>query len=448
MTTYRRAFAVAAAHSWADGIQGRSPLIPSGASDPAPMPLTKLLDRVTGAADPNGRAGVVLVLASDALKFLGLPDQLGPGSEHEAVLDDLKAAGWIIGGRGLGPWFRVYRRGAQPVFVRVPSWASEYDPDFTDDPSLCNVTRRLWDYHEAVGAPYAIEPGYSALNSLRYGTTWARQQPLWTPDWSRLGDVLEHCVDRRDLSWTAERAPVTGWRHTYDAYGAHLGAASMADVAAEHLQREVGPTFDRKMAGYWLIDPPTWEHASIPSPLHGPTLPDKRGRVWVATATMNLLHELADEGEIDAPRVYSAWIAPGTRRLRPWAERIRDAIAGLGDDTSEDAEILRANLKATYRKFVGNLASDTAKAVQRPDWRCAIVAQGRAAMWRRAWRIGTEENRWPLAVATDSLTYASEHEDPAAAAPAGLRLGPWGLGRFRPTDSEPADELARELVDA
>ncbi len=443
------AFAVSAEHSWIDGAPPRrSPLIPSEAGTARPMPLADLLDRVARAADPQGRAGVVLVLASDALPFLALPEKLGPGSEHEAVLEDLRAAGWTPGRQGLGPWFRVFRRGAQPIYVRVPSWPKNFDPDLTDDPNLTTVTRRLADYHHATGGPYVIGAGYSAVNSLRYGAPW-KAAPVWDPDWSRLpATVAEHCVDRRDLAWSAERVPVGGWRHTFDAYAAHLGAASMAVVAGEHLQRERGATFDPKMAGYWLIDPPSWGHASIPSPLHGPATTDKRGRVWVATATLSLLHELAADGEIDPPAVLEAWIAPGTRRLRPWAERIRDSLAGLVGDDSEDAEVLRANLKATYREFVGALASDKIPMIHRPDWRAAIVSAGRAAMWRRAWRIGTTEDRWPLAIATDSLTYASDLEDPAAAAPAGLRLGPWSLGHFRPTASEPAEDPARELVDA
>lgn len=435
----RRAFAVTAERTWVDG-EGpwRSPLWPSEASEPQITPLADLLDRVARAADPKG-AGVVLVLASDALPLLGLPDQLDGA---EVGTGPLCGDGWKAYGH-FDHWTRFWRPNGATVFVVVPAWRGDHDAGLADAEDLAGVTRRLAAYDRGTGAPYAVTPGYSGVLALRHQP--AQRSPYWCPDWSRIGDLSRTCVDRRDLAWTADRAPLSGWRHTYDAYAAHLGAAAMVDVASDHLQREgTGVAFDRKMAGYWQITPPAWSHASMPSPLHGAE-PGKDGRVWVCTPTLLMLHELVEAGELDYPTVHAAWLAPGTRRLRPWAERLRDAIAAL--DTSEDAEILRSEMKATYRQFVGWLAKEN-RICHRPDWRHAIVSQGRASMWRRAWRIGNDQDRWPLAIATDSLTYASDHEDPAAGAPAGLRLGPWALGHFRATSSEPAEDQAAELVNA
>jgi hypothetical protein len=441
-----RAIAVSAELSWVDGAGPfRSPLRPSEASVPQAMPLADLLDRVARAADPKG-AGVVLVLASDALKFLGLPDQLGAGAAHEAAPELVRAAGWKFPDE-LGHWCRAWRNErtghTAAVYLVVPAWRGKFDPDLADGAGEdladgAGVTRRLAAYHQATGAPYAIAPGYSAMVALRDGLARARN-PYWCPSWDRMGTLLR--LAERDLSWTAELVPADGWRHTYDAYAAHLGAAAAVEVASDQLQRVPDQEWDPKLAGYWQIDASAWAHTRMPSPTHGLEV-DKGGRLWVCSPTMALLHQLTEEGWTDAPVVRDAWVAHGFRGvLRPWAEQLRDALAGL--DTSGDAEILRAEFKATYRQAVGWFGKPKNRIVERPDWRHAIVSQGRTAIWRRAWRIGQNEDRWPLAIQTDSLTYASEAEDPEAAAPMGLTLGPWGLGKFRVAASEPA-----ELVDA
>ena len=440
-----RAIAVTAEHSYVDGARFRSPLFPSAANEPAPMPLPDLLDRVSRAADPRG---LVLVLAADALKLLGMPDQLGAGAEHEMCVEMLRGAGWTVPD-ALGHWTRAWRRGSPNVNIAVPNYRGKYDPDLADGDDLAATTRAMAAYVDAVGAPYAVSPGYAAVVGLRDGTKRAIK-PYWAPDAKVLDEPIRH--GEPDLLWSAGAVPTEGWCHTYDAYAAHLGAAAMAEVAVNQLQRQPhGPEWDPTLAGYWLIDPPAWQHARMPSPTHGvePVAKGKaKGRIWVCTPTMKLLHELAGELLIDPPVVHDSLVEHGSRSvLRPWAERLRDALGSL--DGSPDAELLRPELKATYRQAVGWLAKPN-KIVYRPDWRHAIVSQGRATMWRRAWRIGQAEDRWPLAIATDSLSYASHLEDGAAACPEGLRLGTWGLGRFRCVESDylGADDLADELVTA
>lgn len=430
-----RAAAVAATRTWVDGHEQRTVFPPTPEGTPGPMHLWQLIERVSAAGtDP----GTPLVIATDALKLLGLPVELGPGAEHEMAPDACRERGWRVA--DLGHWTSFWQAGGTPVHMCVPAWRGGHEPGLIDAGDLAATTRRLAAYHQLTGAPFHLSPGISGIASLRDGRTWHRA-PYWCPDWRRLDGPLR--LGERDLAWEAPAPPGTPYVHRYDANTAYLAAAAAVEVASDQLQRTgPNPEWDRRAAGYWQITPPAWNHPQMPSPVAS-QVADTKGRLWVCTPTLALLLELADAGECGEVEIHDAYTAPGVRRvLRPWAEELRDALTvlnvaspdvqvvfGAGPLMPEDVDPLRSALKATYREGIGMFARVGSRVLYRPDWRHAVISQARVSLWRRAWTIGKAEGRWPARVATDLLAYGSHDPDPTEACPRGLALGT-GLGKF------------------
>lgn len=422
------AIGLSAEHAWVNGDTFRSPFRPGTATVPQPVELLALVERVSqAAADPDG--GVVLVLGADALPLVGLPAALGPGSELEAAPDALKAAGWRVS--ALDYWTTCWPgRGRATVYVCVPAWVgpnSREVPVIAPD-DLAATTARLAMYHRLAKAPYALSPGMAMLLALRDGRAWHRgRAPYWAPSWDRGGGWLKY--GERDLLWESPAPPPLPYRHRYDLNTAYLGALALVEVAADQLQRVPDPAWDRKLSGVWCIEAPVWNHPEIPSPVEN-VPPDPKGRLWVTTPTLALLVELAEAGETSDPVIRDAWLAPGRRLTRGWAEDCRDALAALDGLDDDDSQAVRATIRATFPEGVGMLARSTQHTVYRPDWRYAVVAQTRVSLWRKMWTIGEAEGRWPVRVRTDCVEYGAHDPDPVTACPRGLTLGA-GLGRFK-----------------
>jgi len=424
--TRAHALGVSAEYAYVDG------LAHPGVFAKGPLQLVRLVERASRAGE---LPGVVLVVDDDALPLLGLPAQLGPGREHEAAPEEARAAGWRVS--DLGHWTSFWRTGAPAVHMVVPAWRSaKYAHGPLVEPGDLGVTTyRLARFHTFNGGPFQLTPGWSGIEALRerkyVGT------PYWRP---RFTGNLDNAVrgGERDFAWDAATLDNSPYRHRYDANTAYLAAAQLVSIAADQLER-THKAWDKTRAGYWLVTPPPWQHPQILDPTA--CLPrDDKGRVWLCTPTLDLLMGLAEDGHCAAPTLHDSYTAPGTRKiLRPWAERLRDGLAAL-DPTRHDPDdeaVYRA-VKDSTRETVGLFARSTTKtAVYRPDWRHAVASQCRVSLWRRMWAIGQAQDRWPLAVHVDAVTYGSHDPDPVSACPEGITLGP-GLGKFHVYNEPPA----------
>ena len=138
-----------------------------------------------------------------------------------------------------------------------------------------------------------------------------------------------------------------------------------------------------------------------------------------------------------------------TRYLNPWANRLRDARARVlppSLDGDPDAAAVLEAVKATYTRSLGYHASEKAGRYYYPYWWLAVVATARVNLFRKIRNVAKKEDRYPLAIATDWVLYASNETDPERAMPQGLTLGR-GLGQFKHAGAAPMGVVAPLLVD-
>lgn len=389
--------------------------------------LASLVSRLSEAVIQQGRyqrepgSGVLTVLVDvDTARELRMGTR-PPGSERLAQLHpavrECQVAGWEV--KRLGPWTSLHARGRTTVHVCVPAWLPEHRQWLTT-PDIGASVARVARYADLTGVPFHIDPGVSGLSAL-VGVP-RKTSVLWTPP-------DPPTVDCRERAMTATLFPADGADlHWYDQNAAYLAAAQAVTVAAGGLEHTGPIGWTRQRAGYWRVLLPSWPESRIPHPagIEPPTTRDGRRRgVWVTGPTMQLLAELATNGWCEWPEITDSWTGTATRAVfTSWAERLRDALAAVRSE-----EQMRVTLKATYTHAYGQLATDTGR-VRRPDWAHTLVAQHRVSLWRRLWRIGIGEGRWPVAIDTDNVAYAARTADPVADCPAGLRLGQ-GFGTFR-----------------
>ncbi len=448
---------VGAERSWVDGTEYRSPLA-SGRTD-----IANLVERAAVAGGKN--PGVTLVVLADALPALDLPPR--PDAVADDVLGMVRALGWRVG-KARDEWVSCFWTGRPAVHLHVPSWASgkhrhsgPHGP-LVDPADPAGTSARVARYVALTGGPYVVNPGVSFPHALRE-RDW-RATPYWKPETLPRRCRGPIADGERETSWGVASPPGL-YVHGYDAVAAYLNAAQAVDVSPGDLERRRGKgSWDPKRAGWWLIEPPVWQHPQMPSPVHD--LPrDSAGRCWVTTPTLALLGELAEAGECASPVLHDSWTGESKRVLRPWAERIRDAMAslagpapcevaaaapgarvGVPPEYPNDAAVWQA-LKDTYRQGIGMLAYGPSQ-VYRPDWQQAVVAQARVGLWKKLWTIGKAEGRWPVAIhKVDLIEFASADQDPITAAPRGLKLGE-ALGCHRPAEGWHPKAPARVAVPA
>jgi hypothetical protein len=392
--------------------------------------LPSMLGRVWPLFGSRAAAGVVL-LTGPAAEALGYPAELPPTAAEcrdHPVLTAPRAAGWKVS--GLSAWSTFWSDGDRPtVHVAVHPWLTRAD-DPLFDPDPWEMGWHLTRYAELAGTPYHSTPGVTGIGLLRDGWRGRTNKPFWAPP-DRTPKGAGH--PEADMIWSAEPAPAGGtYRHSYDANVMYLGAAGTAQLAVSEL-RHTGPLtrVSWDTAGYWRIQPPRLDPtlSRLPSPL-GWRRPGTR-ELWVTTPTVMLLEELAtrDHPLCAPPVVLDSWTAPAKRAMRSWAETLTTAIgtARASGDPHDVRQV--AALKATYRQAIGMLGRDSSR-VFRPDWRHTVIATARWSMWRKLLAVAETEDRWPLAVNVDCVTYASATRDPDAARPKGIKLGT-GAGMFK-----------------
>ena len=133
--------------------------------------------------------------------------------------------------------------------------------------------------------------------------------------------------------------------------------------------------------------------------------------------------------------ILEAWIWPQHGRvLLGWYERFRDASATLDTD-DPDAQAARNQAKVIRTHGIGIIGSDEhlkGKTGYSPERRLHVLAKAKANIVYRLHQIGEKTGQWPLAVATDTVLYASDDPDPVTAWPGGPQSFGRGFGQYKP----------------
>lgn len=278
-----------------------------------------------------------------------------------------------------------------------------------------------------------------------------------------------HVLFEEALVWhrapTAEEAGLP-WAVAIDINTAFLAAASRLNVGTSAPVHTDGPRFDKKVPGSWLVD---LTGVDLDPRLPNPFTPDgtrPTGPAWYATPTLAYAVELGAD-----VRPLEAWLRPeASGYLDLWNQRLRDAymatmgdlgitpdmpeeafLAALADKENRDPEALAllTAIKQTAKGGIGKLrerpygkregrnAPWTAlkRPTWRPDIRAAVIAAARVNMHRKLVKTATVTGRYPLAVNTDCIVYASTHPTARAVVPrkpdgsgdplpGGFRIGP------------------------
>lgn len=389
--------------------------------------LGQLLDRVGKHFDGQG----AILLDGSAARALRLPSEPAEVGTITAGLDEARAAGWKVTDVRNG-WATATADGRPTIIISIQSLASParcplFNPDAVIDRPYA---MSLWQELTGVawrGTPgtagmvlmRATAPEYPAKGGKAVGPTWksdAGPEGAAEKPWEHSGRF------RRDN-------PLP-YAHSYDGTRMYLAAAGTCESLAPWTLRHHGKQpFNRKYAGWWKVELAPWNDDRLPDPAG----PGKDRIRWVTTPTAALLSELTDQGVYGGIQVIDSWTNVGKRPLRTWAEtiertyqtaatqaRMTDAD-GTPSSHAQDAERVRLAAKEVYRESWGLLNTAT-NSVHRPDWHYTILAYARATLWRKLWKVGTVEGRWPVEINVDNVWYGSDLDDPRDAMPVGLSL--------------------------
>lgn len=318
-------------------------------------------------------------------------------------------------------------------------YVSENVPDTLHtpvDPAPCEAP----DEHPLVAADYPVEGSRPASEALdEEACIWIRPFELITDEERALPNVV-----------------------ALDVSVAFLAACRRLHVGTgPAIHRPRNPHFDPDLPGSWYLD---LSHVEIDPRLPNPFTPSgerPEGPAWYATPTVAYAVELGA-----AVRPLEAWVREThSPYLQPWYETLRGAylttMAELGvtadlDDEAflvamaaykngDPALVTLVNaIKSTAKSGIGklrqrpNIGLDYVfgepwpalkKKTWRPDIRAMILSKARINMHRKMWNLARIAGRYPLAVNTDCVIYATE--DPS---PLPVLLGPDGQpvrGGFR-----------------
>ncbi|MGW6569976.1 DUF927 domain-containing protein [Streptomyces sp. NPDC054975] len=429
---------------------------------PLPEPCNSLADVLEWADSltlgwkrENGRRddGQVWIMPDVAAR-LGLPAEApAEGSttaqKHKA-LDAARAAGWNIW--DLRAWMTARRGSGRYLRVSVVGWQDAFGCPLLDgEPSAGELAFRIGEYATAMGTLYHVSPQVTGVDMNEvFPRKIVLPETAPKPPKPATVRTLEEAFMWSRRPTAEERAMKN--LVAVDASAMHLGAAQGVDLGIGPARHIEGPTdFDPSLPGLWKLDSLVWEDGRLPNPLmpvtRGSTRATGSGVRWFATPTVRMLADL--EYGVKPLEAY-VWEGDNrTRYLTPWANRIRDARARIlpgALDGDPDATAIMDAIKATYTRTLGYHASEKAGRYYNPYWWQAVVSLARANLFRKIHRVAQTEGRYPLAVSTDWVLYATNETDPAAGVPVGLKMGR-GLGQFKPAGFASMDTVADLLVD-
>ena len=357
--------------------------------------------------------------------------------------------GWSLGGAGedpnahrLGAWTRVYRENKRGVMIAlIPGMGAGPDemPILADQPTPAQIARRLQLLADALRFPWKINAGVTAVDLMLQTRTkkWSPQEwkdvvfaPSTTAPPFGIGDV------ESDFDWS--RPPTTEesqrrYLHAYDRGGSYVaGIAGLELPIGDPVHHPDGGAFDSKTPGYWLTEIPESADWRLPYVLN-PRGIQFTGPKWASTPTLERAFALGYQ-----PEILEAWTWPQHGRvLLGWYERFRDASAALDID-DPDAQAARNQAKVIRTHGIGIIGSDEhlkGKTAYSPERRVHVLAKAKANIVYRLHQIGEKTGHWPLAVATDTVVYASDDPDPVTAWPGGAESFGRGFGQYKPEGS-------------
>ncbi|MDY6870905.1 MAG: hypothetical protein SV966_10400, partial [Actinomycetota bacterium] len=357
--------------------------------------------------------------------------------------------GWSLGGAAedpttqrLGTWTRVYRDDKRGVMVAlIPGMGAGHEemPILSDDPTPAQIARRLQLLADALHFPWKINAGVTAVDLMLQTRTkkWSPQEwkeVVFTPSTTSppfgIGDV------ESDFDWsrppTAEESQ-RRYLHAYDRGGSYVaGIAGLELPIGDPVHHPEGTQFDAKTPGYWLAEIPEASDWRMPYVLN-PRGIQFTGPKWVTTPTLERAIALGYN-----PAILEAWTWPQHGRvLLGWYERFRDA-SGVLDTDDLDAQAARDQAKIIRTHGIGIIGSDEhlkGKTGYSPERRLHVLAKAKANIVYRLQQIGERTDQWPLAVATDTVLYASDDPDPVTAWPGGPDSFGRGFGQYKPEGS-------------
>ena len=357
--------------------------------------------------------------------------------------------GWSLGGAGedpnahrLGSWTRVYREDKRGVMIAlIPGMGAGPDemPILADEPTPAQIARRLQLLADALRFPWKINAGVTAVDLMLQTRTkkWSPQEwkevvfaPSTTSPPFGIGDV------ESDFDWS--RTPTTDegqcrYVHAYDRGGSYVaGIAGLELPIGDPVHHPDGAAFDAKTPGYWLAEIPETADWRMPYVLN-PRGIQFTGPKWMTTPTLERALALGYQ-----PEILEAWTWPQHGRvLLGWYERFRDASSSLDTD-DPDAQAARNQAKVIRTHGIGIIGSDEhlkGKTAYSPERRLHVLAKAKANIVYRLQQIGEKTGQWPLAVATDTVLYASNDPDPVTAWPGGPESFGRGFGQYKPEGS-------------
>ncbi|MFE7778525.1 telomere-associated protein Tap [Streptomyces sp. NPDC057445] len=247
----------------------------------------------------------------------------------------------------------------------------------------------------------------------------------------------------RDPQLLSDQECLLPWAVGIDINTAFLAAAARLAVGIggpRHVER---PVFDKRIPGSWLVD---LSHVELDPRLPSPFTPDGRrpeGPAWYATPTVAYAQELGyDVAPVEAylRRETGAY-------LDPWHDRLKDAYVetmadlGVTKDLDEHAFLaameqhkqadpgmaaVLSAIKSTVKGGIGKLRErpqgrryrdgERWPALERPTWRpdirAAVISKARVNMHRKMLNTAKASGRYPLAVLSDCVVYASPGPSP------------------------------------
>lgn len=402
-------------------------------SDTFTYGLSHTLDRIAGRFDGEG----VVVLDDEASIAIGLPQTVQKEgrcdqSEDRAAIGRLYGTdtGWTC--NGLYGWTTHTKRGKPTVHMTTMAWLRE-----SRCPLVCpwpgDTVHTLTMWHDRIGTAWRGAPGAAAAAALHTTLRHRITKAGWCPETVGPTDTSSHVIrGAYELvyspgDWRGTSVTGGAYAHAYDARRAGLAAMGTVDVSAAPLAyTERVAAFDRRRAGWWLVEMPAWNDPRLPHP-GGPGV--KEGQLcWVTNPTMQLLDNLAEEGRTGKTYIRAAWTGPAKRLFRGYADKMNKAWLA----SQERGEPLIADaVKAGVSELHGRMNSQEASPwYYRPDHHHTITARKRAKIWMMADRILTVEKRWPIAIDDDTLWYESTNQDGRQTAPASMVFGT-GLGQWQ-----------------
>lgn len=338
-------------------------------------------------------------------------DAPGAHQAWAAAADRLREAGWYHGDPGAWTTYRHTDGRVVIVGHRALMRAPHYGVLFTADTDPAVLALMLDRYYRTVGHPWRGTPATSAHAAIRASWENAAKKPLWKTQRTGPGRGVGPLIWSRPLNeWERSWGKV----HTFDANWAYLGAAINAECAWTALVHTGPMVFDKRLPGYWLLSLDTETLARLRRPEIPPVVGKARdGCVWVTTPMAVFLGELGDRCEVldsytgpelirDGRRVHGA----SSRALRAWGEGMRDALSTLhGRPAGGLKDALTLAVQRTYKDATGGMQRESMR-VARPDWAHTLIDGWRATLLRTIERIHTEQGVWPVAIRTDSVSYA------------------------------------------